>query len=376
MSMVLTAGLVASCGSSSTQNKQEAQPPAATTPAASGQGADGTPAGNTAGSTTASTASGTSAGAATSTTSNTNKTSGDAVVIADSIGRGLFALYNYGTSVSSSDAQAILSVLEASNWDPANIWGEMQTSKFAEPRFSAYDGTGGTEQPTFHSLANLLGVTGTIYDAAEVGATISDTPTQLTSLAGKMATGEAAQVKKAIFALGNNDFCATMNESAAAFQQDFAASYLTQIRAVAAAFPAADLYVVTPLNQIQLKTITQNGLINLAGLTTANPLISMFTGNKISCSTLQNLYCPGLFAANAPAHMASLQQAVHAAVTSLAGELAKKGTQAVYFSDVSTISFTTDMLAVDCFHPNATGQMTLAHEAFSRAQKVAASASN
>ena len=305
-------------------------------------------------------------------TATTPQTSNDsAVVIADSIGAGLFTRYNYGQTVSKADTDTISTIILANITNPSSVFKALQSSNLADANFSGYDGTGGTSQPDFRSLLARLGGASSIFDSSVIGSVTADTPNHLKVIADKMKAAGKTQdtVKKVIFALGNNDFCAALGQQTVTqFEQQLQASYLTQARAVAAAFPQADLYFVSPINQTQLPGLTQSGFIHLGDQ------VPLF-GNTLSCSTLQNIYCSSLTEANAAAHMTSLQRAVLNAVGSLAAELAGKGSRAVYYSDISQISFTTDYIAVDCYHPNVKGQIKLAEEAFSRAKKVTGSSS-
>ena len=294
----------------------------------------------------------------------------DTVVIADSIGRGMLALYNYGSTVNRADTETLIGMVEDSNMDMSKIWAAFEQSKFPEPRFSAYDGTGGAEAPEFSSMIRLLGIKGSVYSSALIGSSVTDTGTHIKRITNKMAGKDPTTIKKAIFALGNNDFCPTGSESATTFEQQYSARYLAEIQRFASAFPKADLYFVSPLNLLLVKDVAKDGIIKLEGLSEVSPLAATFLGDPVSCKTLQKLYCPGLFTQNSKELMASLQKSIRSAVTNLAKQLSADSSRSVYFSDVSSVSFSTDMLAADCFHPNIKGQTALARESAARAAKI------
>jgi lysophospholipase L1-like esterase len=305
--------------------------------------------------------------------------SGHAVVIADSIGAGLFARYDYGKPLKREESQKLFDIIMGSldglMFNIQNYFTKMGESSFVAKDFSGYSGKGGAEHPEFKSLMSHFKVEGEVFDASIIGSNVSMVKNHLAELQQQMKDKKPEEVKLVIFALGSNDLCAPTQLKDGELRKAFADYYLASINEVRKTFTEADIYIISPLPVQKLIEVTKEGKITMEGLSQINPLGAAALGmnnDATACATIQTLYCPALTMPGAQANIELMLQGIKDAMWNISSEFAKDGKQKLYFSDLTGATISTDHLALDCFHPNIKGQAFLAEKAWENFKQVLA----
>ena len=294
-------------------------------------------------------------------------------MISDSIGRGMFVRSDFGQIIDEDKTTALLNLIPFNQIGKANFGPNLLTALetnalFSDRRFNAYSGTGTEDEPRFHGISQLLGLTGPLFESSRAGSTRTDLGTHIAKIYGELGALPSSSIKNLIYALGNNDYCGIDEDDPSLVEAKFTQSYLQDIMKMAQAFPEADIYVVSPVNIPLVKDITEGSKLHFEGISLLLKLAAMpFLGAPPNCTKIQKLYCPVMYKSNSYELMNALISALKNAVSQVNTELANSSKdRMVRYADMSKIDFSTEMLAVDCFHPNINGQILLANEATKR----------
>ena len=295
---------------------------------------------------------------------------GPYAVISDSIGRGMFVRSSFGQIVNKQETTALIKLIPFKEVGKAkfgpNLLTALETNAlFSDRRFNAYSGMGGTDEPRFHGIPQLLGLTGPLFESSQAGSTRAELDAHIAKIHAELGALPSSSIKNLIYALGNNDYCGIEEDDPSLVEAHFTEYYLQDIKKMASAFPDADIYVVSPVNIPLVRNITEGGKLRFEGISPLVKLAAMpFLGSPPSCAKIQKIYCPVMFKSNSVELMDALIAALKNAVSQVNAERANSSSdRLVRYADMSKIEFSTKMLAVDCFHPNINGQILLANEA-------------
>jgi hypothetical protein len=282
----------------------------------------------------------------------------DVVVFGDSLGQGLFAYHNYGQQLPSNLSTQLVVAggpLFDSPQDPLAVLQHLDKGAFVAPIVSAYGG----ESP--YSLKTKLGISGKSLGGTISAGAIGNMAPFWAKLETQLQGVAPESIEVVIFAVGQNDFCA-IND--ATFNQGFKAQYLAELKKVREKFTAADIFVIPPIDVVQIALMTAAGTMKIEVNT---PWIN----TTPACAVPQKAYCPTLAQGNPAQKRLILLSAISEAVAELAktypaGDKYGK----TYYADLKDLNFTTEQLAADCFHLNSAGHEMLGGEIFKRSKTV------